>query len=840
MLPTYATPDRPEKPADGFQPSSWVRTGGVQSTPMPGAPVVRTAQPQPQGEVQDLSASLPPRRLESEIPAWRGRPVSMTASMPPPDDHAVGLLLNAARSGREAIDLLLRVDPRLNAKDADGRTAFHLATLEDDVTTADHLIAFSAGFDTVDRKGRTPLMDAARRGSHLMVQTLVDAGAKIKMTDNAGRSTLSHAAEGGNVDCINLLWKRSDPAVKDEKGQTPLHHAARHGRTDAAMRLLAGNADINAADDEGNTPVLIAASQNHLDLVDQLLSNPTCKPMTRNGAGCNIYVEACNAINLPLLDLLLKHKVRIEHFECNLLLAEAAMVGAGEVMLKLQAQGGVVPNVPKSLFAAIEAGHDSVVDALVNGYQADPNQENGRACTALQHAVMLGKHDAARCLLAKGANINHPSHSQPLLCLAVQAGNIAMVDVLLQQKPVALNMVNSALKTPLTLAAETGRAELASCLCEAGFDVNFAPPAMPLPVEVAALGGHVAVLALLHQKGANYPDTLLKEAVARGQVAVVEQLLETGADPLKAGIDPKHVLVSPAMMELIMHASAPDDAAKSRLLDGSILHAQPAKFVPLLTAMMDANQDVLVAWLKNQGIRSILWAPVMDMLKTMRTMREAGCLGSPENQVMVLKVSCAALLSRQVYSDHCQTYRKAGLSKIAAQNLSKIADLQVAAIRKAAGLWLKKDCLSHIAELTERCLGHTSLTFVSSDALATYWTKTAGLLPPVAQRLADCWRRALAQVVAHARFNGALTQFQSDLAAKLEAAFSAQFRSLQSDGSFYASTSANAPEAYHALIVEQLDWVQQACDASTKLAAMDGSAGTTSGNMSEGSQADGW
>ena len=459
MRPKYALRDSPNTSADDSYPSSWARTTGVQSAPQPGPPIVRDVQPQPQSEIHNLAATLPPGRSGNDIPAWREAPLNMAF---PPDDSAVALLLQAARQADgEAMSRVLVTNPHINVKDISGRTALHLAAIENDVTAVQRLILRHAGCDTADSAGVTPLMDAAQRGSYPMVQTLVDASAKIKQTDSSGRSTLSHAAESGNVDCIKLLLKRSKLALSDKDGRTPLHHAAMHGKKQAVLYLLTVNADINAEDRKGDTPLLLAASRNHLEVVEALLSVGDCKPMTRNKSGCNVYVEACDTINLPLLDLLQKHRVRIEHYESNLLLAEAALVGAGEVMVRLQAQGAVLPDVQQTLFAAIEAGHDSVVDAVLTCFKANPNMEDKKACTPLQHAVMLGNHGAAGLLIFFGATIEHPCHTQPLLCLAVEAGHAAVVDVLLQQKPVAVNMVNAALKTPLMLAAEKGHVRLA-------------------------------------------------------------------------------------------------------------------------------------------------------------------------------------------------------------------------------------------------------------------------------------------------------------------------------------------------------------------------------------------
>jgi hypothetical protein len=43
--------------------------------------------------------------------------------------------------------------------------------------------------------------------------------------------------------------------VKDKRGFTPLHYAARGGRNEIAELLISKGADVNAKNDEGKTPL---------------------------------------------------------------------------------------------------------------------------------------------------------------------------------------------------------------------------------------------------------------------------------------------------------------------------------------------------------------------------------------------------------------------------------------------------------------------------------------------------------------------------------------------------------------------------------------------------------
>ncbi len=130
------------------------------------------------------------------------------------------------------------------------------------------------GLDGMLTTGATPLLRAAKALDAPAIAALLAHGADITLANSRGITPIMAAAGLGSVDAdtrgyylsedtqqrsiesLKLLIKAGgDINVKDPRGLTPLHEAARWGWNDVVQFLVANGADLNAKDNRGNTPI---------------------------------------------------------------------------------------------------------------------------------------------------------------------------------------------------------------------------------------------------------------------------------------------------------------------------------------------------------------------------------------------------------------------------------------------------------------------------------------------------------------------------------------------------------------------------------------------------------
>ena len=135
-----------------------------------------------------------------------------------------------------------------------GRAAF-LSDPADDIKVALLLLEHGATLDLLDKDGCSLLHHAAKRGSTLICDFLVERGADVNAKAKDGRTPLHMSL---NLETTAyLVDKGSDVRAKDKKGLTPLHLMVSGFHVGLAKYLLDKGADVNGgviSAAEGGTP----------------------------------------------------------------------------------------------------------------------------------------------------------------------------------------------------------------------------------------------------------------------------------------------------------------------------------------------------------------------------------------------------------------------------------------------------------------------------------------------------------------------------------------------------------------------------------------------------------
>ncbi len=145
-------------------------------------------------------------------------------------------------------------DQRLRDASLEGQFDLMVAAVDD-----------GARIDARDADGRTALMFAAFNGYTECVRWLLERGAAVGARENLGRTALMFASTGPFPETVQLLLEfASNPHDADQfEGWTPLMFAAGEGQLEVVRVLLDHGANPNATDKDGDVAADHAAKNRH-------------------------------------------------------------------------------------------------------------------------------------------------------------------------------------------------------------------------------------------------------------------------------------------------------------------------------------------------------------------------------------------------------------------------------------------------------------------------------------------------------------------------------------------------------------------------------------------------
>lgn len=137
----------------------------------------------------------------------------------------------------------------------------HANAKVDNVEEINKAIAEGANIDATDANGKTALHLAVAGGKYDAAMALLEAGADLEARDRSGRTPLMWSVESRNVKLVlNLIERGASLDARDETGGTPLMWAAGFGDVNTVQAILQAKPDLTATDSHGMTPLMWAAS----------------------------------------------------------------------------------------------------------------------------------------------------------------------------------------------------------------------------------------------------------------------------------------------------------------------------------------------------------------------------------------------------------------------------------------------------------------------------------------------------------------------------------------------------------------------------------------------------
>lgn len=231
------------------------------------------------------------------------------------------------------------------------------------------------------RQVNQSLIEASRKGDIGLCIQYIREGADVNF-QSCGLSALFYAAFYGHNMIIDYLMN-SGARVNEKNltGVTPLAKAVESGRADVigtVQCLLKHKADPNIADCNGNTPLIKAVKAGQVQLVKSLLAHKTTN-------------------------------VNLNNLEKNTALHEAAFKGNMEMIDGLLAAGADVNrqnNAGKApIHRAVSANHLGVVKTLVEK-GADINLQDTMGYTPCHYAAFFGLKECTEYLVENGARLD--------------------------------------------------------------------------------------------------------------------------------------------------------------------------------------------------------------------------------------------------------------------------------------------------------------------------------------------------------------------------------------------------------------------------------------------------
>jgi ankyrin len=339
----------------------------------------------------------------------------------------------------------------------------------------------------------SPLVLASYKGSASLVRTLLHKGAAVDGKSEDGLSALFLASQKGHVEvCRALIEYGADvnASIPTQRNETPLTSACQSGLTEVAKLLVAAGADLEKPIDDGSSPFLLCVY-----------------------IGCRDSEKE----SFP------------KHLACARFLLESGAVP------DTQDENGFTP-----LLCAIIQNCVPMAELLLE-HNADPNINPAGRRGPLELSASMGYTPLVRLLLKHGANPTTPNERMwTPLHVAMQADDessiVEITEMLLSTKAVDINACEENGATPLYLAVQQRRSDVAAILLRAGAIPDICTNSDVSPLERAVAHADHECIDVLLRHGADVKRVdhngrgILHAAATVKDASVTALLIERGAE----------------------------------------------------------------------------------------------------------------------------------------------------------------------------------------------------------------------------------------------------------------------------------------------------------------------
>lgn len=250
--------------------------------------------------------------------------------------------------------------------------------------------------------------DAVLRGDMKELDLMLAEGVDVNETDGDGNTALMYALSLEKDEFTSkLLAAESDPKIRNDYGNTPLHAAVIYNKLDKVKLLVEEkNTGVEEGNEQGQTPLHYAAFLGYLPVVQYLLGQGASLEK-RDKAGYTALHYAAQNGKVEILTFLQEKKI-----DLNAVTAQ-----------------GFSP-----LHLAVVYGKVKTVEFLLKNECNPELKSTLRGRTALHGAAMTGGWDEALMLLENKAEVNAlDNDGVTALHLASFRGHLRMVQLLIEK-----------------------------------------------------------------------------------------------------------------------------------------------------------------------------------------------------------------------------------------------------------------------------------------------------------------------------------------------------------------------------------------------------------------------